>query len=163
MKCFRRLRHSPAEGDSALVAFSLLLCAFAPPLHAQCGNDGNLPGTQKNYAWQTHFISVSRLGNHFMPSFGDGDSMTEPFWLTGGATPGYGSDGFHETWYIPRENLTNTAALYRLYNPSHANHLDAWTTGGNGYGLEFTHGYPWTYQRAGTRPITRPVFPKPNI
>lgn len=143
----------------ALGAFALLSGAFPLPLRAQCGDNGDLPGTQKVYDWRTHFTAVARLGNHFMPSFGDGDSMTEPLWLTGGANPGFGSDGFRETWYIPRENLTNTAALYRLYNPSDLNHLDAWTTGGGGYGLEFTHGYPWTYQRSGTQPLTRYLRP----
>jgi hypothetical protein len=147
----RDLKRTPA----AWITLSLVLCAFVPPLRAQCGNNDNLVGTKKNYAWQTHFTAVSRLGNHFMPSFGNGDSMTEPFWLTGGANPGFGSDGFHETWYIPRENLTNTAALSRFYSPTDVNHLDAWTSSVSGYSLEFTHGYPWTYQRSGTKPITR--------
>jgi len=139
----------------AWLASSLLLYAVVPLRAQECGNDGNLSITQKPYAWQTHFTAVARLGNAFMPTFGDGDSMTDPMWLSGGANPGNGSDGFHETWYIPRENLANTAALNRLFNPGVANHLDAWTTGGGGYNFEFTHGYPWTYQRTGTRPITR--------
>src|SRR5262245_44088509 len=132
------------------IAFSFLLCTSAPSLRAQCGNDGDLPGTQKSYGWQTHFTAVTRLGNHFMPGFGDGDSMTEPLWLTGGANPGFGSTGLRETWYVPRDNLPNTAAIHRLFNPGAANHLDSWITGGSGYNWELTHGYPWTYQRAGT-------------
>jgi hypothetical protein len=35
-----------------------------------------------------------------MPSFGDGDSMTDPWWLFDGTAPPFGADGFHETWYI---------------------------------------------------------------
>ncbi|HEX2122759.1 MAG TPA: hypothetical protein VHL59_14070 [Thermoanaerobaculia bacterium] len=136
----------------AAVLVSLVLCA---PAHAQCGDNNDGAFTQQPLDWQTHFVALSRLGNHYMPQFHDGDSMTEPFWLTGGANPGFGSDGFRETWYIPRENLANTAALYRNYKPDFANHLDSWIAGEAGYTFEFTHGYPWTTQKAGTRPLTR--------
>ena len=126
-----------------LIALSLLFSVFSP-LQAQ------------TFDWRLHFTQFARLGSYYMPSFGDGDSMTEPFWLSGGTSPGYGdTDGFRDTWYIPAENLTDTAPLYRLFNPSHGNHLDAWVTSGGGYSYEITHGYPWTYQRSGTKPITR--------
>lgn len=142
-----------------VLAVAVVLSFFVfmpPPAVAQpCGNDFDGSITQRSLDWQTHFTALTRLGNHYMPGYWDGDSMTEPFWLTGGANPGFGSDGFRETWYIPRDNLASTAPLYRNYKPDYGDHMDSWFAGEGGYNLEFMHGYPWTFQRTGTRPLTR--------
>lgn len=138
--------------------FFFLLVALLPlkPATAQtCDAQANTaPGTRPSYAWQNHFTSLTRLGNHWMPNFGDGDSMSNPFWLDQGTAFPYGSAGFQETWYIPSTNLSNTAPLYRLSNPTSLDHMD-WTAAVSGYTTELTHGYPWTSQVPGTLPISR--------
>jgi hypothetical protein len=148
------------EPPMKLTKLAILLCTLtlaARQLSAQaCGNSTlNAADPLLSYSpWTIHFSELARLGNQWMPTFGNGDSMTEPLWLTGGANPGYGSAGFQETWYIPRTNLANTAPLYRLYSPTNLDHMD-WTSAISGYTTEFTHGYPWTYQAPGTLPISR--------
>ncbi len=100
-----------------------------PAARAQfCGDDsGNPPAGQVSFDWQSNFIQLSRLGNYYMPYYGDGDSATVPFWENGGADVDYGSDGFHETWYIPRSPLpSGTRLFYRLLNPSWNDHMDSW-------------------------------------
>lgn len=139
--------------------FLSTLSLFAGELGAQtCGNTSLNPANPLiSYSpWAIHFTEIARLGNHWMPNFGDGDSMTEPLWLTGGANPGFGSAGFKETWYIPRTNIASTAPFYRLYSSTYLDHLDSDSNaGGNTYTTEFTHGYPWSYQAPGTKPISR--------
>jgi len=140
---------------SLLLVFSFAITPLGQAAAQTCDAQANTPpGTRPSYSWQNHFTSLTRLGNHWMPSFGDGDSMTNPFWLDQGTAFPYGSAGFQETWYIPSTNLANTAPLYRLYSPSNLDHMD-WTSGVTGYNTEFTHGYPWTYQEQGTLPISR--------
>jgi hypothetical protein len=144
-------------GEVAFLALSSLVFLSTTRASAQVTCDaqaGTQPGNRPSFPWQNHFIDLTRLGNHWMPNFGDGDSMTNPFWLDQGTSFPYGSAGFQETWYIPRSNLVNTAPLYRLYSPGNVDHMD-WTAGVSGYTTEFTHGYPWTYQAPGTLPISR--------
>src|SRR6185436_6448977 len=121
-----------------------------------CPGSGNAsPGTLPSYNWQDNFIALTRLGNHWMPTFGDGDSMTSPFWLDQGTAPPFGSDGLHETWYISRDNLANTAPFYRLLGNN--NHVDSPATseGPHTLDLDLPHGYPWTAAGTGLTPIRR--------
>lgn len=140
----------------ALLVLSLLTAAL--PGQAQyCGSDENNPAPPlKVFDWQSNFIALTRLGTHYMPAFGDGDSMTEPVWLNGGTAKPFGSEGLRETWYISRDALTGTAPFYRLIGG--ADHMDSHDpneASGLGYGQEFRHGYPWTTQKPGMSPLTR--------
>jgi hypothetical protein len=141
-----------------IVSFVLTACDLdtAPPVPA--------PGTATavsaalSYDWQSSFIALTRLGNLYMPSFGNGDSMTDPWWLFDGTAPPFGADGFHETWYISRDALGGTAPFYRLYSPSTVDHMDSVNpndAASLGYHEEFLHNYPWTTQQPGMLPLTR--------
>ncbi|MBW8878752.1 MAG: hypothetical protein JF614_27655 [Acidobacteria bacterium] len=91
--------------------------------------------------------------------------MSETFWsgVDDNYHP-YGSDGFQETWYIPRDALSGTSAFSRAFNPSNSDHIDLpGTAGGSGYSFEFQHGNPWTTQKPGTLPITRYIRFSPNF
>jgi hypothetical protein len=78
-----------------------------------------------------HFITLTRLGVHWMPTFGPGgDSMSRPFWLDEGGDPGYGSVGLRETWYISRDCIPNTAPFFALYYPAQQDHMDSCTRSG---------------------------------
>jgi len=149
-----------------LTTLAVLFCTLtlsARQLTADTCGDRSLNAANPLYSyapWAIQFTELARLGNHWMPSFGDGDSMTEPLWLTGGTNPGFGSAGFQETWYIPRTNLANTAPLYRLIGSTNGDHMD-WTSAVSGYTTELTHGYPWTAQVPGSLPISR--YLKGNI
>jgi hypothetical protein len=139
-------------------ALLLPLAFAAAPGRAQfCGTNENNPAPMlPAFDWQSNFVALTRLGNHYMPTFGDGDSMTEPFWLQGGQGTPFGSDGLHETWYISRDQLSGTAPFYRLIGGTdHMDSHDPNEASGLGYHQEFLHGYPWTTQKAGTSPLTR--------
>lgn len=114
--------------------------------------------------WTDHFIALTRIGNYFMPTFGDGDSMTEA--LKGSVPYGqsppwnlypFGSEGLRETYYIRRDATSGTAPFYRLFSPPFGDHIDTPdpADGSYGYYTEGIHGYPYTSQAAGTAPITR--------
>lgn len=121
-----------------------------------CLSGGNIsPTNLPAYNWQDNFIALTRLGNHWMPSFGDGDSMTSPFWHDKGASPPFGSDGLRETWYISRDNLAGTAPMNRLFGAG--NHVDSPLTSEGPYipDLGLPHGYPWTAAGAGLLPMRR--------
>ena len=113
------------------------------------------PGTRPSFAWQDYFVALTRLGNHFMPGFGDGDSMTSPFWHDQGTATPFGSPGLSETWYISRDQLSGTAPFYRLL--AYSNHMDSPHTSEGAYVLDLglPHGYPWTTQKPGTNPLRR--------
>jgi hypothetical protein len=99
---------------------------------------------------------MTRLGNYYMPSYGNGDSMTEPFWFNGGMGTRFGSEYFRETWYIPAENQAGTGPFFRLLGG--ADHMDSDNpneASSLGYTMEFLLGYPWTSQKPGTLPLTR--------
>ncbi|HEX3764841.1 MAG TPA: hypothetical protein VHW23_39365 [Kofleriaceae bacterium] len=142
----------------AIALFVLAACDLdtAPPTAA--------PGTATavsaalSYDWQSSFIALTRLGNLYMPNFGDGDSMTDPWWLFDGTAPPFGADGFHETWYISRDALAGTGPFYRLFSPNLSDHMDSVDpsdASGLGYHEEFLHNYPWTTQQPGMLPLTR--------
>lgn len=116
---------------------------------------GTLAGTRPAFAWQDHFTPLTRLGNHWMPSFGDGDSMTSPFWLDQGTARPFDSLGLQETWYIARDAETGTAPFYRLLGSG--NHRDSAQSSEVGYTLNLgvPHGYPWTSDLGGMLPIQR--------
>lgn len=146
----------------------LFLCALlfaALPLRGQNCLDGFFPTPPVfqeddwGFPWRDHFIALSRLGNHFMTTFGDGDSMTESIALDVASNDAewLGSEGLRETWYVPRDSATGTGPLYRHYSPQLGDHLDAPTPsdGSFGYYTEFTLGNPWTTAVTGTSPITR--------
>lgn len=138
----------------------VILAFHALPLLAQqCtnGNDSNDPPPPlEAYEWRNDFVALTRLGYHYMPGFGDGDSMTEPFWLNGGVPNWFGSNGMRETWYIARDNLAGTAPFHRLIGMNdHMDSDDPNEAASLGYTHELTHGYPWTSQLPGTRAITR--------
>lgn len=140
-------------------AILLALLLTAPGVSAQCfqGTDQNdPPDPLVAYAWQNDFTALTRLGNHFMPLYGDGDSMSEPFWLNGGMAKPFGSEGLRETWYVARDALSGTAPFYRLIGG--ADHMDSDNpneASSIGYGMEFQHGRPWTTQKAGMLPLSR--------
>lgn len=121
--------------------------------------------SQKTYPWENEFVALHRIGNYYMPSFNGGHSMSLPFGAgVNDADRPYGSDGFHETWYIPRDALSGTSAFSRAYNPSNADHIDLpGTAGSGGYAFELLHGYPWTTQKSGTLPITRYIRFSPTF
>src|SRR6185436_4881314 len=79
---------SPSFRFIFMIAVVFLLLVAPPPASAQqCTqgtNDNNPSGPLDSYTWSNDFIALTRLGSHYMPSYGDGDSMTEPFWLNGG-------------------------------------------------------------------------------
>lgn len=119
-------------------------------------NDNAPPDPLDAYTWSNDFIALTRLGNHHMPLYGNGDSMTEPFWLNGGTTQPFGSDGVRDTWYIPRDNLAGTAPFYRLLGG--ADHMDSDNpneASSIGYSMEFMLGRPWTTQKPGTKALSR--------
>jgi hypothetical protein len=123
---------------------------------ASCGSqDDNPPGVRPTYAWEDNFTALTRLGNHWMPNFGDGDSMTSPLWLDHGTAAPFGSEGLRETWYIARDHIANTAPLYRLLG--NGNHVDSPYTseGVHSLDLGIPHGYAWTTAEAGRLPIRR--------
>lgn len=128
---------------------------FNPP--PVCISPGNPPGCRPVFDWQSNFIALTRLGNHFMPTFGDGDSMTEPFWLQGGEVNPFGSEGLRETWYIARDQITGTAPLHRLFSTQTGDHMDSPSEKGSefGYVREFTHGFGFTAPQAGMSLLTR--------
>jgi hypothetical protein len=148
---------------------TLLLSALlfvALPVKAQNCLDGVFytpPGFQEDdwlFPWRDHFTPLTRLGNHFMTTFGDGDSMTESVAqdMASNDAEWLGSEGLHETWYVPRDQgIAGTGPLYRHYSPQLGDHLDAPTQsdGSLGYYTEFVHGYPWNTEASGTSPITR--------
>ena len=152
---------SKPSNPSPLAFLALLLALLsAPSAHAQgCTqgwDDNNPQASQIPFTWSNDFLALTRLVSYYMPSYGDGDSMTEPFWLSGGALMPFGSDGARETWYVPRSNLSGTAPFYRLLggvdhmdsdNPNEASNI--------GYQMEYLLGYPWTTQKTGTAAITR--------
>lgn len=143
----------------AIVLLSLVAAAGAAKAQCFPGTDQNdPPDPQVSYVWQNDFIALTRLGSHFMPLFGDGDSMTEPFWLNGGMTKPFGSEGPRETWYILRDNLAGTAPFYRLAGGGGTDHMDSDDpneASGFGYQMEFQHGRAWTSQKPGTQPLSR--------
>jgi len=121
---------------------------------------GNPPACQATYDWEDHFIKLTRLGNHWMPNFGDGDSMSLPFRLDQGTSFPFGSDGFHETWYISRDQIPNTAPFYRVYSSLLSDHMDDKNSNpapSLGYTQELVHGYAFTTSEPGTAPISRYV------
>lgn len=148
---------APASADEPLLPEVSGRVLEAPLTKAPfCGGDANTAaGTLPVYNWQDNFIALTRLGNHWMPTFGDGDSMTSPFWLDQGTALPFGSDGLRETWYISRDNLANTAPLYRLLGNS--NHMDSPATseGVHTLNMGVPHGYPWTVDAPGLQPIRR--------
>lgn len=159
----RTVRRNPArqqQSPQVLASLALLFTLLAPPAHAQqCiqgWDDNNPQASEIPFAWSNDFIAMTRLISYYMPSFGDGDSMTEPFWLNGGMAMPFGSDGPRETWYVPRDNLSGTAPFYRLLGGD--NHMDSDNpneASDIGYHMEFLLGYPWTSQKVGTKAISR--------
>lgn len=144
---------------AAFLLTALLLClpktAFAQTCEAPGGTP---PGFRPSFAWQDHFFALTRLGNHWMPNFGDGDSMTNPFWLDKGTAFPFGSEGFRETWYVARDQMANTAPFYRLYSPNFQDHMDAKDPDpapSLGFSQELVHGYAFTTSLPGTAPLTR--------
>ena len=148
---------------SRLVLITLVVTAllFTQPALAQTQctqgtNDSASPDPLVSYTWSNDFVALTRLGNQHMPSYGNGDSMTEPFSLNGGTGQPFGSDGFRETWYVPRDNLAGTGAFYRLLGG--ADHMDSDNpneASSLGYGMEFQLAWPWTSQQPGTKAISR--------
>lgn len=124
--------------------------------------------TNQVLPWSKYFTALTRLGNQFISLY-DGDSLTEPLWLTGGAVSALNGTGFRETWYIPRDPVADTSSLFRVYSGPPANsgqggityydHMDSPNTseGYPDYGLDLgiPHGYPWTAPPPGTLPLTR--------
>lgn len=146
------------------LALTPVLLVLAPsmvdPQVLTCNAGGDLPADpgKPSYPWQDHYIQLTRVGNHWMPTFGNGDSLSIRFDQDNGNNYPFGSDGFHETWYIPASNLSGTAPLYRLYSPTYQDHMDAPDPNAGaslGYSSEFILGYPYTTQKPGTSPITR--------
>lgn len=108
----------------------------------------------------THFKRISRIGNHYMPLHGDGDSMTERITDTDALERRSGSDGWRETSYLAHDALTGTAAWYRLSSSARADHMDSsLSTEASGaphyYVLETTLGYAWTAPAAGLTAMAR--------
>ncbi|MEM7480157.1 MAG: hypothetical protein AAF481_03190 [Acidobacteriota bacterium] len=145
------------------VSSLVLVCSLALAGAAQSQTceapAGTPPGNRTDIPWENHFIPLTRLGNHWMPNFGNGDSLTNPFWLDQGTAFPFGSEGFRETYYIARDATTpNTAPFYRVYSPTQVDHMDAPEPNpapSLGYALEFTHGYAFSTNLPGTAPITR--------
>src|ERR671913_252580 len=115
-----------------LLLFALAaILPFASPAHAQqCTNGLDLNDTPPAgdiipFTWSNDFTALTRLVNHHMPSYGSGDSMTEPFAFRDGqmGTHPFGSDGPRETWYVSKNNLAGTAPFYRLIGG--ADHMDS--------------------------------------
>jgi len=168
-----------------LISFSCASAVFGqcppqcpPPTIDYCSGTGNVSTNGVGTGWDLrpsndklplpvgHFIPISRLGNHYMPDMPnfDGDSMTEPTWKVGdyGEAVAYarkfGSDGFHETWYIPKEAATGRDGFYERWGGSYWDHMDtADPNDGSqfGYITEKTLGYPWTSTSSGLSAIPR--------
>ena len=152
-----------------------------PPSTGPC-TAGPLPGDPKVVSaypgqvlpWSKHFIALTRLGDQYISLY-DGDSLTEPLWLTGGAVSSFNGTGFRETWYIPRDPIGSTASMFRLYSGPPANdgqggsnlydHMDSPSSGEGypNYGPDLRDaqnnplplGYPWSTPPPGSLPLTR--------
>ncbi len=140
---------------------ALFLALSADAQSCTNGDNDDTAHTQRiPFTWQNDFTALTRLISYYMPSYGDGDSMTEHFSLYGGMIQPFGSDGPRETWYIPRDNLSGTAPFYRLLGG--LDHMDSEQTNEGGYQFEYVLGYPWTSQQTGTKALTRyfnyPIF-----
>ncbi|HYR27362.1 MAG TPA: hypothetical protein VEU30_02790, partial [Thermoanaerobaculia bacterium] len=154
-----------------LLLFALAVTLpFASPAHAQqCTNGLDLndtppPGDIVPFTWSNDFTALTRLVNHHMPSYGSGDSMTEPFAFRDGqmGTHPFGSAGPRETWYVSKTNLAGTAPFYRLIGGAdHMDSDDPNEASSIGYQMEFPLGWPWTGSTLppGMQPITRYLNP----
>lgn len=118
---------------------------------------GTPPGTRPTYAWQDHFTALTRLGNHWMPTFGDGDSMSRPFWHDQGTSFPFGSAGLQESWYLARDAIPNTAAFYSLLYGGQADHMDSPYSSEGSYVLDLgiPHGFAWLSDFGGMKPLRR--------
>lgn len=122
--------------------------SFPPPSIYACPTR-----TQYSYPWQDHFIPLARIGDHWMPNLGNGDSMTTVFSQDQGTYFPNGSTGFRETWYIARDPGSDRGALYRHYDPVSQNHADSPNVSEPGFGLQTLLGYPWTIDQGGQKPL----------
>lgn len=145
--------HISKQVKIAAWTIGIIVLLTSMPAHSQDGCQPPYPG----FEWEDHFTALTRLGTHWMPAFGDGDSMSRPFWLDQGVSYPYGSAGFQETWYIARDQLPGTAPFYSLYNASEGNHKDAPTATEGSYitDLGQPHGYAWLVGGEGMRPLSR--------
>jgi hypothetical protein len=143
-------------GNSSLQAETLTCSA---PCSAFPGDPtyGCQTRTKQTFAWQNHFVALTRLGNHWMPSFGDGDSKTVPFSEDQDTSPPNGSDGLRETWYVARDSpgTNSDRELYRYYSSSLQNYLDSPTSSQAGYVQDRLLGYPWRADLGGMKPLRR--------
>jgi hypothetical protein len=110
--------------------------------------------------WKSYFTALTRLGNVWLPLFGDGNSVTNPWWHDQGTVHPYGSDGFRETWYVANDDMASTDPLYRLWSEAHLDHMDSPFPEESGYvrAAPFdTHalGFPWTSDLGGMKPMRR--------
>ncbi len=115
------------------------------------------PGPRPIYPWQDQFTALTRIGNHWMPTFGDGNSMSAPFWNDQGTFFGFGSAGFEETWYVPRDAASGAGPLYRHLGGVN-DHMDSPSASEPGYTVGLGGnplGFPWTSALAGTSSIRR--------
>jgi hypothetical protein len=93
-----------------------------------------------------------------MPGLGDGDSETLSFDIDQGTSYPFGSEGFRETWYVPKDPGTGRAPFYRHYSAPYQDHMDdpnASAAPTLGFVQEAVLGYPFTTSLEGTKPLTR--------
>jgi len=150
---------------AVLFILTAAVASFGQPMPGvPCTSDSHQTNpSQVQWNWDPHFIALTRLGNQYMPSLGDGDSMTEPLWRYSAMSyrdgERWGASGMQETWYIARDNAIGRSPLFRLYSPSYSDHMDSLQSNEGasfGFASDLTHGYVWNGSRpAGTSPLAR--------
>jgi hypothetical protein len=135
---------------------AVTVLAAACGLDSADGEDGDLGVGTSAVTNPSNNQLLSNIHRCYMPTFGDGDHMsTNKLECPAGTDEG-------QMFYVPSASEVGTHGLYRLYKASGLDHMDSTVMGEGGYSTEFTLGYPFDGNPAGTSEIRRWYKPGNN-